>query len=67
MLANELHRTSKFAAQYWLAGTIVGIAVPVPAGEIILRIVVMDVKIIACGAAQAALIALKNVAGILGI
>jgi hypothetical protein len=62
-----LYRASKFAAQHRLAGAIVGIAVPVPPGEIILRIVVMDIKINAFGAAQAALNALKNVAGILGI
>jgi hypothetical protein len=39
----------------------------VPPGEIVLRIVITDIKIGAFGAAKAALKALENITGILGI
>ena len=67
MPANELHRVGEFAPQHRLGPAIVGVAIRMPAGEIVARIVVSGIEAVRLRTAEAAGRALQNVAAVLGI
>src|ERR1700736_3159619 len=67
MLADEPNGAGKLAAQYGFGAEIIRIAVGMPAGEIIVRVIIRGVEIARLGTAEPAFRAAQDLAAVLAI